>query len=513
MSHKISFKLPNLKRHLYYLLIIVSVLLTSCSDDSPSIPPIIEGTELVDFAFLKVNNPSLSSDIYLNKVENTFKGRVSYSTDIKNLVATYIHNGLKVEVNNVAQEVGTTLNDFKNPVTFIVKTTDGREQNYEVDVTYFTGLPIVYLITDGNAAIDSKDDYREGDIIIEGGRNFIDFDETSMEIRGRGNSTWWLHPKKPYQMKLSNKTEVLGMPKDKKWIFLAEHSDKTLMRNTIAFEMGYLSKLDWTPKSEYAEVFVNNEYSGTYNISQKVEESSNRVDLGDTGYLLEIDQLERLDPDDVYFRTNDFLINIKEPDLEYGSTTFNYVKDLVNEFEIVLKSSDFKNPTSGYAKYIDVDSFIDWYLISEITKNQDSKSFSSIFLNVIPGEKIKMGPLWDFDLAFGNVNYSDATNPTGFWVKEHKWYARLFEDPTFVNKIKSRFAYFKNNQNLILNKMDFYANYLKYAQDENDIKWNTLGNYVWPNPVVYNTYEEEVDHLKTWYTTRMEWLDGAYMDL
>ena len=215
----------------------------------------------------------------------------------------------------------------------------------------------------------------------------------------------------------------------------------------------------------------------------------------------------------MYFRTTDFLINIKEPDLEYDSAAYTYVKDLVNEFETVLKSSEFKNSTNGYAKYIDVDSFIDWYLISEITKNQDSKDFSSIFLNVMPGEKIKMGPLWDFDLAFGNVNYSDATNPTGFWVKDHKWYARLFQDPAFVVKVKSRFTYFRNNQNVILNKMDYYANYLKYAQEENDIKWNLFGNYVWPNPVVFDTYQEEVNHLKNWYTQRMDWLQTAYNNL
>jgi len=509
----INFIIKFLVKPLQIFVLLTVLFFISCNDDSPAVPPIVEGTELIDVAFLKVNNPSLANDIYLNKVGNAFNGRVSYSTDIKNLVATYIHNGLKVEVNNLVQEVGFSINDFTNPVTFKVKTTDGREQSYEVDVTYFTGLPIVYVNTVGNVPIDSKDVEVNGFFEINGGRNFSTMESSEMEIRGRGNSTWWLHPKKPYQMKLSAKAEVLGMPKDKKWIFLAEYSDKTLMRNKIAFEMGYLSKLDWTPKSEYAEVFVNNQYSGTYNISQKVEESSNRVNLGDTGYLLEIDQLERLDPDDVYFRTNDFLINIKEPSLEYNSNEYNYVKDLVNEFETTLKSSTFKDPTSGYAKYIDVDSFIDWYLISEITKNQDSRDFSSIFLNVIPGEKIKMGPIWDFDLAFGNVNYSDSTNPLGFWVKDHKWYARLFQDPIFVNKVKSRFLYFKNNQNLILNKMDFYANYLKYAQEENDIKWNVFGNYVWPNPVFYNSHQEEVYHLKNWYTTRMNWLSIAFNSL
>ncbi len=505
-------KIYFLRKSIQIIVVFTSIFIASCSDDT-TIQPVVEGTEIIDISFLKANNPSLLNDVYLDEEGTNFTGRVSLNANIKNLVASYIHNGAEVKVNGVVHQAGISSNDYTDPVTFTVKTADGRSQDYLVDVTYFTGLPIVYINTDGNVPIDSKEDEVDGLFIIDGARNFEEMEASEMEIRGRGNSTWYLHPKKPYQMKLSDKAEVLGMPKDKKWIFLAEFSDKTLMRNKIAFDMGHLSTLEYTPRSEYAEVFVNNEYSGTYNISQKVEESSNRVNLGDDGYLLEIDQLERLDPDDVFFRTNDFLINIKEPDLEYDSSEYAYVKDLVNEFETVLKSSEFKDPINGYAKYIDVDSFVDWYLISEITKNQDSRDFSSIFLNVMPGEKIKMGPLWDFDLAFGNVNYSDATNPNGFWVKDHKWYARLFQDPAFVLKVKSRFTYFRNNQNEILNKMDFYADYLKYAQEENDIKWNLFGNYVWPNPVFFDTYQDEVNHLKNWYTQRMDWLQTAYNNL
>ena len=202
---------------------------------------------------------------------------------------------------------------------------------------------------------------------------------------------------------MTEKTRVYGMKSDKRWIFLAEHSDKTLMRNKIAFEMGYISKLDWTPQSVYSEVHLNNEFLGGYHVCQKIEQGNNRVDIGETGYLLEIDQLNRLDFDDVYFETDEFLINIKAPKLNYGSTEYNYIKEWITEFENVLKSSTFSNPTQGYQKYIDVDSFVDWYLINEITKNQDARNYSSIYLNVIPGEKIKMGPLWDFDLAFGNV--------------------------------------------------------------------------------------------------------------
>ncbi len=81
------------------------------------------------------------------------------------------------------------------------------------------------------------------------------------------------------------------------------------------------------------------------------------------------------------------------------------------------------------------------------------------------------------------------------------------------HQVKSRFAYFRNNQDYILDKIDYYADYLSLSQEENNDKWNTIGTYVWPNPVVYNTYEEEVNHLKTWYTTRMNWLDTAINNL
>jgi hypothetical protein len=277
--------------------------------------------------------------------------------------------------------------------------------------------------------------------------------------------------------------------------------------------MGYISKLDWTPQSVYSEVYLNNDFLGAYHISQKIEMGNNRVDVGETGYLLEIDQLERLDFDDVYFQTDEFLINIKAPKLNNGSTEYNYIKNWITEFENVLKSNIFSNPTEGYQKYIDVDSFVDWYLINEITKNQDARNYSSIYLNVIPGEKIKMGPLWDFDLAFGNVDYSECEYPEGFWVKDNAWYHRLFEDPSFVNKVKTRFAYFRLQQEFILQRVDFYASYLDELQLKNDAQWDVIGNYLWPNPVVFETYEEEVDYLKSWYNQRMDWLEIAIGNL
>ena len=501
-----------MKNILSVLLIIPVMFLSSCSDDSTEIEPVVQATKITEFYFSQSNNANLDWNQFATIENDIISGRLPLGVDIQNMVVNFEHEGSEVMVNNKVQISGETAVDFTQIQNYTVTTSDGKSSQYEVDIAYFTGLPIIYLETANGAEIDSKEDYVTGSLSMYGGRYFSDLTSTTMKIRGRGNSTWG-HRKKPYQLKFSDKTEMLGMPEDKKWIFLAEFSDKTLIRNKIAFEMGYLSQLDWTPQSIFTEVVVNGNYNGTYNISQKVEESDHRVLLGDTGYLLEIDQLHRLDPDDVFFRTNEFLINIKEPDTEYNSNEFNYVNNLINEFENVLMGSQFADPDLGYAKYIDIDSFIDWYLISEITKNQDSRNFSSIFLNVLPGEKIKMGPLWDFDLAFGNVDYSECEFPTGFWVKDHAWFARLFEDEVFVEKVKERFLYFRDNQSFILEKMDFYANQLKWSQYENDKKWDLFGNYVWPNPVVYDTHQAEVDHLKKWYVERMNWLDSAYKGL
>ena len=499
-------------RSINSILLIISFLLISCSNESEPAEVFVEGTDFTSFSFLVSDNPSLDSDIYFNIQDNTISGRVPYNGDIENLVASFNHNGSSVMVDGFNQTSGSTHNNFSHVVTYTVETSEGQQENYEVKAKYFTGLPIFYIDTNG-IPIDTKEDYIEGSASIFGGLDYTDSASSVMGIRGRGHSTWFVHPKKPYQLKFDEKTEVLGMPEDKKWIFLAEYSDKTMMRNKIAFEMGYISNLDWTPESHFAEVFLNNEYNGTYNITQKIEESNNRVVLGDTGYLLEIDDISHIEADDITFNTGQFLINIKEPELTLDSFEYNYIKDLINEFEAVLMGSDFTNPITGYVNYIDIESFIDWYLISEITKNVDSRNYSSIYLNVIPGEKIKMGPLWDFDLAFGNVDYADSQYPEGFWVKDNPWYSRLFEDPDFVALVKSRFTYFRNNQDYILDKIDFYADYLNLAQEENTDKWNTIGIYVWPNPVIYNTYEEEVGHLKSWYIERMNWLNTAINNL
>ena len=401
----------------------------------------------------------------------------------------------------------------KNPIEITVDMAKTIKAEF-FNPDQFTGLPIIYVNTNG-VAIDSKEDYVEGVASIIGGENYPDLEEAEMKIKGRGNSTWWqggVWGKKPYQIKFDDKTEVLNIPKDKKWVLLAELSDKSLIRNKISREMGDISRFDYVPKAEYVELFINDQHAGTYLIGQKVEESKNRVNIGDKGYLIEIDQTNRIDEDDVYFTTEGWskfpsnLFNIKEPSLELNSSEYNLIKNHIIDFEEALFGDNFTDADLGYRAFIDLDSFIDWYLINEICKNQDAATYSSIYFNYIPGEKIKMGPLWDFDLAYGNVDYSNATYPEGFHIKSNPWYKRMFEDPYFNSLVKDRFLYYETNLDMLLNKIDLIEKYLEKSQQKNFEIWPILGQYVWPNPVYYDTHHEEVEHLKDWIEQRMTWL-------
>jgi len=372
-------------------------------------------------------------------------------------------------------------------------------------------LPILSIQTEENENVTDNEEYVDGSVHvrIEGNCN----EEVSeVKIRTRGNSTL-IPDKKAYQIKFPDKTGVLGMPENKRWVLLANYFDKTMLRNEVGFEFGRISDMDWTPQSKFIELKLNNEYLGTYLITQKVEEGTHRVNIGDEGFLLEVVPEERLEDDEVTIETERFTVVVKEPNINAGGIQYQYIQDYLSQMEAALYGEDFMDDQLGYANYLDVESCVDWYLINEIAKNTDAAFHASVFMYLIPGEKLKMGPVWDFDLSFGNVNYNDNFIPEGFWMKDARWIKRLFEDPEFVDKVKSRYEFFYSNKANMINMINSNASLINSSQDENYEKWETLGELIWPNPVSFDTFEEEVDYLSDWIDKRMEWLNEEIENL
>jgi spore coat protein CotH len=476
-------------------------------------PPANVNSSISKFKFsVDDNKMQIINDIEFKIEDNRITGRIPYYTKLESLIARFETNASMVKVGETIQISGVTANNFVEPVEYTVLHEDGSEETYTVEVTNFTGLPVLFIYTDNKEPIASKDNYVNGTIFFDGAGEFENL-TAPMRIKGRGNSTWSM-PKKPYRIKFDEKQSMAGFPANKDWVLLANYADKTSLRTEVAFNISRNTSLEYTPRTQHVEVFINDVYNGTYVLTEQLKIGKDRINVTDDGYLLEVDQLSKLDEGDVYFTTDRILLNIKDPDVELNSERYNWIRDFVIAAENALYGVNFKDPQNGYAKYIDVGSFVDWYLVNEITKNNDAKFFSSCYMNITPGGKLKMGPVWDYDLALGNVNYNNNYDPTGFWIKNSKWISRLFEDPAFVELVKERY---NNLRGIILNniiaELNQDASYLSWSMIENNNKWGTLYTYTWPNDAIWGSYNNEIQYLKTWLSQRISWLDKAINDL
>jgi spore coat protein CotH len=198
------------------------------------------------------------------------------------------------------------------------------------------------------------------------------------------------------------------------------------------------------------------------------------------------------------------------------------------DFETALVSENFSSEEDGYQKYIDLDSFIDFFILNEVSKNPDGFRLST-FMHKDKGEKLKMGPIWDFNIAFGNVDYCNGASTEGWAYKFNDicpndtwlvpfWWERFMEDPIFIKALKERWTSLRTDilsTNKILRDITTLQEYLETnnAIQNNFSKWLVLGKYIWPNAYVGNNYTDEINYLKDWTDNRLEWLDNQINSL
>ncbi|MEO3404242.1 CotH kinase family protein [Mucilaginibacter sp. CAU 1740] len=518
----------------YLLIIVLAIAAWSCKKEKaivvPPKPPkdtVAIKQDTADFNSVKLevkNNAGIiTSDLNLTIAGDSITGVIPAMKSSKKLVITFAAKttGTTVKVGDTILISGTTAIDYSKPVTLNIATPKGLSKSYRVKVKNFTGLPILYLTTNG--PVVSKDDYVTGSLTVDPN---VDFQQDQLtiplQIKGRGNSTWGF-PKKPYRMKFSSKAAMLGMPAAKNWVLLANYDDKTLIRNWVAFDLARRLGADFTPPARFVEVVMNGEFIGNYMLTTQVEVNENRVNITELkssdnsadkitgGYLLELD--ERRDADFWFETTKGLPITIKSPDA-ITTAQLDYIKTYIQDTENAIFSTDFDDPAKGYAKYINTDSFINWYFTAEIMKNQDSWDFSSIYYYKDRGGKLGMGPAWDFDLSLGNVDYSVASQPLEWYTRNAKWMIRLHQDYNFREKVKKRW-----NEDIkgkiikqILADIDSQAAYLELSQRQNFQKWDILNTYVWPNNVVLGSYSAEVAYIKDFLNKRVAWIDAAIND-
>ena len=418
-----------------------------------------------------------------------------------------------------------------------------------------SNLPIVVINTFGQSIPDEPKIMANMGIIDNGTgqRNYLNQSYNSyfgsIGIELRGSSSQDLSDKKPYAVETRNadgsnlNTALLGMPSENDWVFLAPYSDKSLIRDVLAYTLARRI-MPWAPRSRFVELIVNGDYKGVYAVLESIKKDNDRVDIstlnpdensGDDltgGYILKIDKWTGAFNDGFnspfpppgnpnaqivyqyhYPRPDDISIQQKA-----------YIQQYINNFEQVMASVNYTDPQTGYPSVIDVSSFVDFFLINEITRNVDGYRLSTFMYKNKDsnGGKLRMGPVWDFNIAFGNANYCSGNDTHGWainfnWVCPSDawlipfWWDKLRNDPAFRGQVRTRWQQLRAStfSNTAINGIiDSLAAVVQEGQVRNFQRWPILGQWVWPNAFVGNTFASEINYLKTWLAGRVIWMDN-----
>ena len=406
-----------------------------------------------------------------------------------------------------------------------------------------TNLPHIYLNTFSGYNITSKTVpvlTRMWYVDEQDNVTFYD----SIEVRVRGNSTATL-AKKPYRLKLRTKTRLLGKEraKAKKWTLMANHGDKTLIRNALTSLMGERAGLPFNPAAKFVDLTLNGSYIGNYQLSDHVDVRSKRVDVAEQdypltdqsnitgGYLLEADGFSDFvtygqTPTGFYSSRMSVPVRIHYPDDdEIASTQYYYIRQFVNDFEQHLFAADFDDPVSGYRPMVDSMTLVNWYLCTEISANVDG-FFSTFFYKQQDDNRLFWGPLWDYDIAYNNDNRYDrggTSNTERQLMKDvgygssngcRSWVQRLWEDPWFARLVNRRYRQLVDDgmENYLYEKIDSLAALLDQSQQLNYQRWG-INVMTLRERVLHSTYGEYIDDLRSFIHKHMLFLTTAFDEL
>jgi hypothetical protein len=416
-----------------------------------------------------------------------------------------------------------------------------------------SNLPIIIIETNGQTIPDEPKITVDMGIIWNGPGEINYVTDTFNNYNGvvgielRGSSSQWFFPKKQYAVETRDQNgnnlnvSLLGLPSENDWILYAPYSDKTLMRNVLTYklanDMGH-----YASRTVFCELVLNGDYKGVYVLMEKIKRDNNRVDItemddndlaGDSltgGYIIKIDKDEGAGNAgwasdyppypgawmDVYYQYH----YPKPEDIKYQQK--QYIQQFVDDFETVMDGNNFNDPENGYQSIIDINSFTDFILINELTKNVDGYRISTFLHKDRDSKngKLKAGPVWDFNITLGNADYYSGYDPEGWMVTSdyanydglpiHFWWKKLFPDPAFYQNCVLRWNVFRKtilHGDSINNFIEQTVQLLDEPQQRNFERWPILGEYIWPNYFIGDTYEEEVEFLKSWTADRIVWMD------
>lgn len=447
-----------------------------------------------------------------------------------------------VEDSNGTVRTSFDLEDEKMSFRFVAEGIDGspgtksRVQSFKPGPKTI-GNDVIYLTTDtGKDPIVKGESFKGKALIVADGEATRPLDLEEVSVRGNSTADKVKHP---YKLKFDHKQTPFGMPKDTTWLLLANYGDWSLVRTGIGFDVGRkLDGLEWTPEGHFAELYVNGVYKGSYQLIQSIKIDKDRVDIKKKkGVVIEIDPHFEEDGVPGFYGDHKLPYAFKVPDerkkKKDGSESKKGITDdkvavmkkRILAFEKVLYGPDFKDPKTGWTKYLDLDSAVDYYLVKEFTKENDGDFYRSNFFYVHdytdPKSKFFLGPVWDFDRSAGAKPFNAKSGttiaePTGWWLRGNgspnhstsktHWYTQITKDPVFLKALSDRWAQQRSVfKDIADNDAERLSAALGPAPANDRALWGTFTDRYEAHA---STYKGEIAYLKGWYQARFKWIDS-----
>lgn len=402
----------------------------------------------------------------------------------------------------------------------------------ETEHVRLTNLPHVYINTFTGKSITSKTSYVYAKMWMVSEEDSVAFYD-SLEIRGRGNSTWNL-AKKPYKLKFHQKEKLLGKgyAKTKKWTLLANHGDKTLIRNAVTSATGEWLGLKFNPAAKFVDLTLNGNYVGTYQLTDNIDVRPHRVNITEQdyplteesnitgGYLLEADGFHDFTNGvtGFYSARSSVPLRIHYPDEdEIDNRQFTYIRDFINTFETRLFASSYQDDEEGYRPLLDSLSLANWYLATEVSGNIDG-FYSLYFYKEMDDDHLYWGPLWDYDIAYANDDRKGDTSrqlmrDVAYGSNMRMWFVQMWTDPWFTSLVARRWdkAVREGLEDYMLQKVDSLVTLLDASQQLNFQRWG-INQRVLRERVLYSTYDQYVDDLRKYISRHIAYLTEVFSD-
>lgn len=368
----------------------------------------------------------------------------------------------------------------------------------------YADLPRLVIETEDFTQIRDKETNIPAKLQIYG-KDTPESEILDLTIKGRGNSSFVMTK---YGIKLSfeEKQELFGMPKDKEWDLIANHRDKSFLRNYITYQLAQILGDEYAIRTRFVELYLNREYMGVYQLSEHPKVSKNRIRLPETDFSYFFEKTSQTASEGNLITSDmGYIYDIrypKKPTEEQASDLLEHI----NLFEDFLQSKSVYKMDS-VQRWINLDDLVRYYWIQEFSLNTDGAFRRSQYITWLKGSPMQMGPLWDFDIAYG-LSSDKAIQPDHWYVKKYGWYRFLFKNSEFKEKVSE---YWKTNRHYFQNmndSLDQAYSRLAKAMDNEFKRWPVLDDDdSWPFIEAFDSYEDAVKALKDWIRERIGWID------